>query len=257
MCNLGTHFYFITIMKKLVLSLALLVSLKSIAQIVVPEAPNLKPFVEVTGTSETEVTPDEIFICITLQERAENKEKLTIEKQEDNLKAAIKELGIDMANLTLNNANSDYRKVKTLGKDVIVSKSYTLKIGNAEMLTKVYEKLDKINAHDAYISKLSHTKILEYQKENRIKAIKAAKEKVEYILAAVGKQAGNPMQISEADNSVQNNVYNYGRYYRGGYASNVAQSYSNESLGGAENNSDISIKKIKVTSSFLVKYEIK
>lgn len=244
-------------MKKLVLSLALLVSLKSMAQIAMPETPNQKPFVEVTGTSETEITPDEIFICITLQERAENKEKLTIEKQEDNLKAAIKELAIDMANLTLNNANSDYRKVKTLGKDVIVSKSYTLKIGNAEMLTKVYEKLDKINAYDAYISKLSHTKILEYQKENRIKAIKAAKEKVEYILAAVGKQAGNPMQISEADNSVQNNVYNYGRYYRGSYASNVAQSYSNESLGGAENNSDISIKKIKVTSSFLVKYEIK
>ncbi len=245
-------------MKKLVLSLVLLVSLKSIAQIVVPEAPNLKPFVEVTGTSETEVTPDEIFICITLQERAENKEKLTIEKQEDNLKAAIKELGIDITNLTLNNANSDYRKVKTLGKDVIVSKSYTLKIGNAEMLGKVYEKLDKINAYDAYIYKLSHTKILEYQKENRIKAIKAAKEKVEYILAAVGKQAGNPIQISETDNSVQNNAYNtYGRYYRGSFASNAIQSYNNESSEGANNGSDISIKKIKVTSSFLVKYEIK
>ena len=48
-------------------------------------SPDPKPFIEVTGTSETEISPDEIYITITLLERAENKEKLSIEKQENNL----------------------------------------------------------------------------------------------------------------------------------------------------------------------------
>ena len=47
---------------------------------------NKKPFIEVTGSGETEIIPDEIYITITLQERQEGKDKLSIEKQEENLK---------------------------------------------------------------------------------------------------------------------------------------------------------------------------
>jgi len=247
-------------MKRFAIVLAIMLFMQVKSQGQPPEMFNGKPFIEVTGTSETEITPDEIYVVITLQERAENKEKLNIEKQEETLKSSIKELGIDLTNLTLNNANSDYRKVKTLGRDVIISKSYTLKIGQAEMLSKVYEKLDKMNAYDAYISKLSHSKITEFQKENRLKAIKAAKDKAEYLLVAIGKQAGKPLQVIESDNSFQNTPYNYynNYYYRGGRASNAVQSYNsfNSVSESGTTGDDISIKKIKVVSSFLVKYEI-
>lgn len=217
-----------------------------------------KPFIEITGTSETEITPDEIYITITLQERAENKEKLSIDKQEDALKTNLKELNIELSNLTLNTANSDFRKIKSIGKDVIISKSYTLKLNNAEILNKVYEKLDLINAHDAYISKLNHSKIIDFQKENRIKAIKAAKEKAEYLLITIGKQAGNPIQVIETENSTHNTPYNYyNSYYRGRNLANTAQSYNAYTSESESNKQDISIKKIKVVSSFVVKYEIK
>ncbi|MCA0431042.1 MAG: SIMPL domain-containing protein [Bacteroidetes bacterium] len=213
-----------------------------------------RPFIEITGTSETEVTPDEIYVTITLQERAENKEKLNIDKQEESLKSSLKELNIDLNNLTLNTANSDFRKVKSIGKDVIISKSYSLKLNNVDILNKVYEKLDLINAHDAFISKLNHTKILDFQKENRIKAIKAAKDKAEYLLVAVGKQIGNPIQIIETENSTHNTPYNY---YRGRSMANTVQSYNAYTSDAESNKHDISIKKIKVVSSFMVKYEIK
>ncbi len=242
-------------MKKIILILAVFIFGLKITQAQTAETLNSKPFIEVTGTSETEVTPDEIFITITLQERSENKEKLSIEKQEDDLKQNIKELGIDISNLTLNSANSDFRKIKSLKKDVIISKSYTLKITNSELIGKVYERLDKINAHDAFISKLNHTKILEFTKENRIKAIKAAKDKVEYLLLAAGKQIGNPIQIIEVDNSVNNTLYNYNSYYSRHSASNAKQSYSDVDNGGSDKD-EISIKKIKIKSSFLVRYEI-
>lgn len=208
-----------------------------------------KPFIEITGTSETEVVPDEIYITITLAERMEGKEKLLIDKQEADLRKHLKELGIDPANLVLNSADADFGKVRKSNKDVLVNKSYILKVGGTDMIAKVYERLDKINAQDAYISRVTHSKILDFQKENRIKAMKAAKEKVEYLLGAVGQQAGKPLEIRELDNYVSEGPM-YGKRYM---ANNMAiQAYSD--AGGAE--PEMSFKKIKIRSSFQVKYEI-
>jgi uncharacterized protein YggE len=203
---------------------------------------NNKRFIEVTGTDETEITPDELFLTITLQE---SKERPAIQKQEEELKQSIKELGIDLSNLTLNSANADYGKVRLMKKDVQVSKSYILKISNAEMIGKVYEKLDKINAQDAYISRVDHSKMTEIKKESRIKAIKAAREKVDYLLAAVGQQAGQPIQITEVENYIQNFVPNVIMAKRATFAA--------ESM---DDNQEISFKKIKLKTSFLVRYEI-
>ncbi|WP_317897516.1 SIMPL domain-containing protein [Aurantibacillus circumpalustris] len=205
-----------------------------------------KNFIEVTGTSETEVTPDEIYVTITLLERMDGKDKVTIEKQEGDLKKNIKELGLDLNDLTLNSADADYGKVRRSTKDVLVKKSYLLKVSNADMLSKVYERLDKINANDAFISRYSHSKILDLQKENRIKAVKAAKEKIDYLLAAVGQQAGKPIEIKEHENYVQNAPVPM-------YAN--AMSMRSEKLS-EDSDSQIGFKKIKIRSSFLVKYEI-
>jgi len=209
-----------------------------------------KPYIEVTGTSETEITPDEIFITITLQELVVSKEKVTIEKQEEDLKTNLKEIGIEISDLVLNTANADYRRIKTFKKDLVTVKSYILKVSSAEMVDKVYKRLDKINVHDAYISKLSHSKIIDFTKENRIKAIKAAKDKAEYLLIAVYELPGRPISITETDNFVEGTGLNV----RGArYLSNAYQSYSSIESGGEE----VAIKKIKIRSGFLVRYEIK
>lgn len=210
----------------------------------------LKPFIEVTGSSETEVVPDEIYITITLMERMEGKEKISIDKQETDLKKNLKELGIDLANLSLNSANADYGKVRKSEKDVLVNKSYTLKITGTDMLAKVYERLDKINAFDAFISRYTHSKMIELQKENRIKAIKAAKDKVDYLLAALSQQSGKAIEIRELDNYVdQPPIMPRGMNARS------TQMLSNARVS-EESGGEMEFKKIKLRSSFLVKYEI-
>ena len=45
-----------------------------------------QPYIEVTGTAEKEVTPDEIYIGIIIREKYVNKVKVTIEEQEEKLK---------------------------------------------------------------------------------------------------------------------------------------------------------------------------
>ncbi len=204
-----------------------------------------KPYIEIMGTAETEIVPDEIFVSITLQERSENREKLSIAKQEEQLKQSLKELGIDLSLLTLNSADADYRRYKAIKTDVIISKSYVLKLSSAEQLSRVYEKLDKINVLDAYVMRVSHSKMQQFEKETRIKAIKAAKEKVDYLLEAIGQKAGNAIYINEQ------NTNHYNPMPRTMAINAVYQ--SNKML---DDESEISFRKIKITSSFLVKYEI-
>lgn len=245
-------------MKKIISLCILALCISTQAQ-VTPPSIDARNIIEVTGTSETEIVPDEIYITIVLKERFEGKEKITIDKQESDLKSALSEISISLSNLTLNDANADYRKIKVGKKDLIASKSYLLKLTDVASLDKVYKKLDLQNVEDAYVSKLNHTKLQEFAKENRIKAIKAAKDKVDYLLAAVGQQAGKPILIDEVENSIQNNPYhNYNNYYgpyRNARLSNVAQSYSSNDITGEESN-EISFTKIKIKSSYFVKYEI-
>jgi hypothetical protein len=86
------------------------------------------PYIEVDGTAEKEVVPDEIYIGIIIHEKYVNKVKITIEEQEEKLKSGIKSLGIDLENLYLSDANADYVKVRWQKKDVLTMKEYTLKV---------------------------------------------------------------------------------------------------------------------------------
>jgi len=216
-----------------------------------------KPYIEVTGIHEMDITPDEIYIRITIKERYENKEKLTIEMQEEKLKTALKEIGIDIKNLSLADAMADYVRVKINLKDVISQKDYTLKVSNATELTKVFKELDKLNIKDAFIQKVSHSKIDSLKKESKIIAIKAAKSKADYLLAAIGEQTGKPQIINEVENNYTGTYNNY-LYNQRSY--DGAQSHYNVRFldGGLKNDDDeIQFQKIKIKSQVYVKFLIK
>lgn len=233
-------------MKKILVVLLLCLTVVTQAQ----ENAAQKAYIEVTGTAETEVVPDEITLRITLVERMEGKEKVTIEKQEAELKKHLKELNIDLASLSLNDAGADYRNIRKKTKDVFISKSYNLKLNSTTQLAKVYERLDLMNAADAQIAKFSYSKIIELQKENRIKAIKVAKEKAEYILAAISQTCGAPIQVIETENFAEgeSNYYPQPRVFR-----NVVQSMDSVA---SDDDGSIQFKKIKVRNSFTVRFEI-
>lgn len=215
-----------------------------------------KPYIEVTGTHEMEITPDEIYIHITLREQMEKKEKTDIRKQEDSLKFCLRQLGIDVSNLTVNRADADYGRVRKSVKDVFLSKSYTLKLNNAELLNKLYKAFDRIDVADAFVDRVDHSKMEELTKECRIKAIKAAKDKVDYLLAAVGKTAGAPLSIS--DNGAQ--VIMEGRGYGAGAAAMPGKMrWIQNSVSENDDYSkpELAISKIRIHADIWVKYEIK
>ncbi len=122
---------------------------------------------------------------------------MTIEEQEEKLKAAVKSIGIDLKNLFLSDANADYVKISWQKKDVLTKKDYTLKVSNATSVGQVFQELEKLEITDASVLKVNHSKIDSLRKEVRIMAIKAAKEKADYLLTAIGEQTGKPLIVTE------------------------------------------------------------
>ena len=158
------------------------------------------PFIEVTGTYELEVMPDEIYISITLREKLDNKSKLTIDEQEKKLKAALNNIGIKMDDLSHTDAKADFVNIKWQKNEVVNQKEYTLKVANAETVSKVFGELDKLGIKDAYIARVDHSKMDELKRNAKIEAMKIAKDKADYLTGAIGYKAGMPLQIREEAN---------------------------------------------------------
>jgi len=215
--------------------------------------PEEQPYIEVTGTAEQEVTPDEIYIGIVIREKYVSKAKVTIEEQEEKLKAVVKSLGIDLTNLYLSDANADYVKIRWQKKDVLTKKDYILKVSNATTVGKVFQELEKLEITDALISKVSHSKIDSLKKEVRIMAIKAAKNKADYLLTAIGEQTGKPLIITENPQTIYRSEYQY-------LATRNVSSVASTFVGGYQSkdkDNEIEFQKIKLTTSIYVKFLIK
>lgn len=212
-----------------------------------------KPFIEVSGTAEKEIIPDEIFTRIVIREKYVNREKVTIEIQEEKLKTALKEIGVDLSNLSLSDANADYVKVKWQTKDVLTKKEYSLKASNATMLGQIFQQLSKLEINDAYISNVNHSKIDSLRKETRILAIKAAKAKADYLLIAIGEHTGKPLIVTENANTIQRGMYqNMASRNINSVMSTTAGIFQSE-----ESKNEIEFQKIKISVTIYVKFEIK
>lgn len=209
------------------------------------------PYIEVTGTAEKEIIPDEIYIAIVIRERYVNKEKVSIEVQEEKLKSAIKSLGINLNDLSLSDANADYVKIRWQKKDVLTKKDYTLKVTNATNVGQVFLELEKLEITDAFVSRVNHSKMDSLRKEVKITAIKAAKEKADYLLKAIGEQTGKPLIIKENEvlGGQLSNV-------RGVASQNKFRRSDSDSLS-EEDDKDIEFQKINIQTSIFVKFAIK
>jgi uncharacterized protein YggE len=229
--------------------LIILINTTSRAQTTSTKSDN-QPYIEVNGTAEKEVVPDEIFISITLREKYVDKTKITINIQEESLINALKNIGIDLSNLYLSDANADYVKVYWQKKDVLTRKDYTLKVSNATAVGNVFIELDKIKITDAYVSKVNHSKIDSLKKDVKIKAIQSAKDKADYLLQAIGEKTGKPIIVKENEVPM---MFNDGSSVRN---LNSVTIISERDKLEDKLDTDIQFNKILVTSNIYVKFLI-
>ncbi len=204
-------------MNRLIFALfAYAISFLPISAIAQP-APPEKPYINVTGVAEQAVVPDEIYIRISITERYEGRDKVSIEAQENEMVDKIKALGININDFSLSAADEVYRKAKSFKRDVMGKRNYELKVGSADMAGKVLDTLEAMKIVNASVVRFDYSKKDELKKELQIEAIKAARNKAQYLLEAIGQRAGKPIFVEEVTGKLNNNeVHNFaerGQYY--------------------------------------------
>ncbi len=191
------------LMKKLFFSTGILLFCVYYTMAQTPEKPVKK--IEVTGSAEQEITPDEIYLGITLKEYlGDNKEKVPIDKLEKELQNAVKKAGIPSEDLQIENVASYnywyWNQKKDKNKDFLASKQYKLKLSDLNSLNQMLAYLDPKGIQSTSINDYSHTDIEKYRKDLKIKALQAAKEKATYLVESIGEKLGGIIEISEIDN---------------------------------------------------------
>ncbi|RYY11821.1 MAG: DUF541 domain-containing protein [Chitinophagaceae bacterium] len=192
-------------MKKLMMmALVALIGTSAMAQ-----QADLRRKVSVSGNAEMEITPDIIYISISLKEylRDNNsKKKVEITDLETQLYNAILKAGIPKENLTISNLSSwnyDYDRKKK-NPDFLASKQYRLKVSDLNKYNEILDALDPKGIQSTNIESFDHSRMEAMKRELKVKALLNAKEKATYLVEALGDKLGNVLDIQDMGNENYN-----------------------------------------------------
>jgi len=154
--------------------------------------------IEVTGHAEMEVTPDEIYVRITLKEYMDGRKKVDINRLEDRLVKALRSERIPEDNLTVQNIygyNWDWKKKKS--GDFLATKSYRLKVNDLKKMNDLIQRLDERGVNNMNVDNYTHSKLEEYQQELKLKALQNAKSKATFLLSGIDESIGGVLEVYE------------------------------------------------------------
>lgn len=210
-----------------------------------------QPYLEVNGNADTLITPDEIFINIVISEK-DTRDRIPLEEQEAKMIAAFTGSGIDIENdLSTSYMGSSFKNYLLRGKDVIKTKQYVLKVGDAETAAKVFLLLEQLDISNSSIQRVGHSDLIKLKNAMRSKAIENAKERATALLQPLKQSMGAAIHI------VDNESYNASNQIYGSQLQEVV--VTGYALRGKlqGTNSKMEFEKIKVGASVNVKFAIK
>lgn len=202
-------------------------------------------YIEVTGTSEIEIVPDEIHYLIEIREYfkeefdgkskpEEYRTKVPLAEIEQGLREALANSGIPQ-NAIRTQEIGDYWRQQ--GQDFLLSKKFDITLTDFNQINEIVKRIDTKGIHTMRIGELENNDMPAYHQKGKIEALKAARRKATYLVEALGKRLGEVIRIVEKDS---------------GYASPFAQSNVMSSDAASFDN----FRTIKKSYSMLVRFEI-
>lgn len=227
------------------------------AQGTVPTCNPYPKTINVSGSAEMSVVPDEIYVQVDLKEyKKKGENKTPIDKIKADFLAACRAAGIPDSNINVMNfegANANLMvKRRQKDPDMIATISYQVKFTKASKMDDLVNRMDDEATNNFSVVNVSHSKMSEFRKQLKIEAIKAARAKAMYLCEAVGEQLGTAITINEPAE--------YGGYEprvqrmasQSAMSNNTFATY--DSAGGAEG---IDFKKLKIRYEMQMTFAIK
>lgn len=200
--------------------------------------------IEVTGSAEQEVTPDIIYVSISLKEYMNGKNKVDITTLERQLQKAVTEAGIAKEDFTINNISSyNYTVEKKKNPDFLASKQYRIKVRDLNAINTILSKVDDKGILSTGIESYEYSKQADLRRDLKIKALQAAREKAAYLLTSINEKLGGAIEIQEIDNEPVGRVY-----------SNMM--FKSAMAADAAPQGDVDFKKIKLSYQVRAVFEI-
>lgn len=156
--------------------------------------------ISVTGSAESEITPDIIYFDIALHEYKTKNSKTDISTLEKQLQKAVLAAGVPAADFTIANVygyNGDQWWKKKKDPDFLARKTYRLKLSKLDKINEILAAVDDEGIESVSISSYEYSKMESLRKEVKEKAIQAAKTKATYLAAAIDEQIGGALEIQE------------------------------------------------------------
>ena len=201
-------------------------------------------YIQVNGTSEMEIVPNQFYLSITLDE-GDTKGKQAIELQRKQMIAVLKALGIDTEKqLTMADMSSSYFK---RGTSLSIAK-YQLLLSTTEQVVSVYDKLSEIGISDIDISRVSHTDMEQFKSKCRQDAMKNAKAIATELATAVGQTIGSCIYIYDSNRGITPSYYNDGIM--------LMRSVAKISAEMSEEPTPVEFKKITINYSVTAKFRL-
>lgn len=209
--------------------------------------------INVTGQAEMEIVPNEIYVQVDMKEfkkKGEEKVELTAITKEflQNCKSVgIADSAISIASMEGLNSNDWWRKSK---KDptLLAGVSYQILFTDVSKMEKLIEMLNEDATANFQIVKVWHTNMIQFRRQLKIRAIKAAKDKAEYLTQAIGEGIGPAVTITEEQPAPLFANFQYG------YSTSNVLLSGNKPTG---DNSPVNFKKIKLEFSVSVIYALR
>ena len=209
--------------------------------------------ITVNGSAEMEIVPDEIYVQVDLKEyEKKGGGKISIDKIRQDFLTAVRSLGLPDSAVSVSgydgyNGNPWLRK-KNKKDQLYASISYQVKLKNAAQVDQLVDKLDDNATSNFYISRTSHSKLAEFRKNLKIQAVKAAKEKANYLAEAINEQVGVAVTINEPNE--------YYQPYYGRVANSMMKAQSVE-MDQAADQPQADFKKMKLRFDVTVVFALK
>ena len=207
-------------------------------------------YIDISTTVEREVTPNELYLQITIKEK-DYKGKKTLEQMQEAMIGALKANHIDIAErLTLNYMGSEVG-YKAFSKSIKsqTEATYTLKLNNVATMQNVIASLEERQISEIELVRTKFTGEKELKDEMSIEAMRQAKAEAQMLAGAIGQEAGKALTISYWMNSGQTQP----RLYKA-RMSNLADGASVDTAAGEPS---ISIAKNTYRLTVNVRFELK
>lgn len=162
-------------------------------------------YIEVTGTSEVEIVPDEIHFIIGIKEYFEEefdgvskpeeyRTKVRIEDIESQMREALHSIGITDNDIRTQDVGDYWRE---RGLDFLIGKNLDITLHDFTMIDRIISVIDTKGVSSMRIGEMSNKDILKYHEQGKKDALLAARNKAEYMAEALGEEIGKVLSIEE------------------------------------------------------------